>query len=175
MRLEHLLSGAVACEVCVVMKGIALRHVCPCGACMPCVSEGMTPFGPCGRMAVTVRSAVPNLLAAAALFLTSKGRRKPCCLRSPFFDKGRWGARESYSSVGQSATLIMWRSAVQVCLGLLFAIQNSGFKIQDCRPARTCGLARTMFFVLYAPCSSRFGMPPAQCRHLSVQACNFAF
>ena len=28
-------------------------------------------------------------------------------------------ATESYSSVGQSATLIMWRSAVQVCLGLL--------------------------------------------------------
>ena len=27
-------------------------------------------------------------------------------------------ARESYSSVGQSATLIMWRPAVQVCLGL---------------------------------------------------------
>ena len=26
--------------------------------------------------------------------------------------------RQSYSSVGQSATLIMWRSAVQVCLGL---------------------------------------------------------
>ena len=26
---------------------------------------------------------------------------------------------QSYSSVGQSATLIMWRSAVQVCLGLL--------------------------------------------------------
>ena len=25
---------------------------------------------------------------------------------------------QSYSSVGQSATLIMWRSAVQVCLGL---------------------------------------------------------
>ena len=129
MRLEHLLSGAVACEVYVVMESSALRHVCPCGACMPCVSEGMTPFGPCGRMAVTVRPAVPNLLAAAALFLTSKGRRKPGCLRSPFFDKGRWGARESYSSVGQSATLIMWRSAVQVCLGLLLQfriqIQNS--------------------------------------------------
>ena len=113
------------------MKSSALRHVCPSGACMPCVSEGMMPSGPCGRMAVTVRPAVPNLLAAAALFLTSKGRRKPGCLRSPFFDKGRWGARESYSSVGQSATLIMWRSAVQVCLGLLlqFRIQDSKFKI----------------------------------------------
>ena len=157
------------------MKGIALRHVCPCGACMPCVSEGMTPFGPCGRMAVTVRPAVPNLLAAAALFLTSKGKRKPCCLRSPFFDKGRWGARESYSSVGQSATLIMWRSAVQVCLGLLlqFRIQDSKFKIAV-RRGRAVG-KMTMFFVLYAPCGSRFGMPPAQCRHPSVQACNFAF
>ena len=157
------------------MKGIALRHVCPSGACMPCVSEGMTPFGPCGRMAVTVRPVVPNLLAAAALFLTSKGRRKPGCLRSPFFDKGRWGARESYSSVGQSATLIMWRSAVQVCLGLLlqFRIQDSKFKIAV-RRGRAVG-KMTMFFVLYAPCGSRFGMPPAQCRHLSVQACNFAF
>ena len=38
---------------------------------------------------------------------------------------------ESYSSVGQSATLIMWRSAVQVCLGLLLLIQDSGFIIQD--------------------------------------------
>ena len=38
---------------------------------------------------------------------------------------------ESYSSVGQSATLIMWRSAVQVCLGLLLLIQDSGFMIQD--------------------------------------------
>ena len=76
------------------MESSALRHVCPCGACMPCVSEGMTPFGPCGRMAVTVRPVVPNLLAAAALFLTSKGRRKPGCLRSPFFDKGL-GALES--------------------------------------------------------------------------------
>ena len=31
-------------------------------------------------------------------------------------------ARESYSSVGQSATLIMWRPAVQVCLGLLIGL-----------------------------------------------------
>jgi hypothetical protein len=32
---------------------------------------------------------------------------------------GRTATRtQSYSSVGQSATLIMWRSAVQVCLGL---------------------------------------------------------
>ena len=39
---------------------------------------------------------------------------------------------ESYSSVGQSATLIMWRSAVQVCLGLLLLlIQDSRFMIQD--------------------------------------------
>ena len=30
----------------------------------------------------------------------------------------RFGVIESHSSVGQSATLIMWRSAVQVCLGL---------------------------------------------------------
>ena len=28
------------------------------------------------------------------------------------------GPFQSYSSVGQSATLIMWRSAVQLCLGL---------------------------------------------------------
>ena len=28
------------------------------------------------------------------------------------------GSRQSHSSVGQSATLIMWRSAVQLCLGL---------------------------------------------------------
>ena len=76
MRLEHLLSGAVACEVYVVMESSALRHVCPCGACMPCVSEGMTPFGPCGRMAVTVRSAVPNLLAAAALFFDKQGKKE---------------------------------------------------------------------------------------------------
>ena len=40
---------------------------------------------------------------------------------------------ESYSSVGQSATLIMWRSAVQVCLGLLlyFRIHDSWFIIHN--------------------------------------------
>ena len=31
---------------------------------------------------------------------------------------------QSYSSVGQSATLIMWRSAVQVCLGLLLSFSG---------------------------------------------------
>ena len=34
--------------------------------------------------------------------------------------------RQSYSSVGQSATLIMWRSAVQVCLGLLLFQEHFG-------------------------------------------------
>ena len=148
------------------MKGIALRHVCPCGACMPCVSERMMPSGPCGRMAVTVRSAVPNLLAAAALFLTSKGRRKPGCLRSPFFDKGRWGARESYSSVGQSATLIMWRSAVQVCLGLLlqFRIQDSKFKIAV-RRGRAVG-KMTMFLYCTLPV-----VPGSECRRRNADIC----
>ena len=32
---------------------------------------------------------------------------------------------QSYSSVGWSATLIMWRSAVQLCLGLL-KVKNPG-------------------------------------------------
>ena len=166
MRLEHLLSGAVACEVCVVMKSSALRHVCPSGACMPCVSEGMMPSGPCGRMAVTVRSAVPNLLAAAALFLTSKGRRKPCCLRSPFFDKGRWGARESYSSVGQSATLIMWRSAVQVCLGLLlqFRIQDSKFKIAV-RRGRAVWRGRCFLYCTLPV------VPGSECRRRNADIC----
>ena len=47
------------------------------------------------------------------------------CLLSVFVKNRRheesrsvFGPWQSYSSVGQSATLIMWRSAVQVCLGL---------------------------------------------------------
>ena len=54
--------------------------------------------------------------------------------------------RQSYSSVGQSATLIMWRSAVQVCLGLL----NHGGLAQLARaPALQAGGQRFESVILH--------------------------
>ena len=44
---------------------------------------------------------------------------------------------QSYSSVGQSATLIMWRSAVQVCLGLRIDVKSMcllGTKVSETTP-----------------------------------------
>ena len=56
-------------------------------------------------------------------------------------------ATESYSSVGQSATLIMWRSAVQVCLGLL----RGGLAQLARAPALQAGGQRFESVILHLP------------------------
>ena len=59
-----------------------------------------------------------------------------------------WPDRESYSSVGQSATLIMWRSAVQLCLGL----RPEGGLAQLARaPALQAGGQRFESVILHRP------------------------
>ena len=60
-------------------------------------------------------------------------------------------ARESYSSVGQSATLIMWRSAVQLCLGLRrVPVPRSGGLAQLARaPALQAGGQRFESVILH--------------------------
>ena len=58
------------------------------------------------------------------------------------------GLTESYSSVGQSATLIMWRSAVQLCLGL----RPEGGLAQLARaPALQAGGQRFESVILHRP------------------------
>jgi hypothetical protein len=75
--------------------------------------------------------AVPIFFVLPTLFL-DKRNKKPGRSTPRGIQPTAAGHRtQSYSSVGQSATLIMWRSAVQVCLGLLLMIQNSRFKIHN--------------------------------------------
>ena len=63
---------------------------------------------------------------------------------------------QSYSSVGQSATLIMWRSAVQVCLGLLLSF--SGGLAQLARaPALQAGGQRFESVILHSK-GNRYGL-----------------
>ena len=67
-------------------------------------------------------------------------------------------ATESYSSVGQSATLIMWRSAVQVCLGLL----RGGLAQLARAPALQAGGQRFESVILHLPF---FGHRSLTCCH----------